>query len=70
MVLKMKATTVLAAVTWVLILGGMLSLALGLVVRRSDADLGLTMAILSGIAIGVGIVLVWFRSRMPDDEVQ
>ncbi|MDH5540529.1 MAG: hypothetical protein OEY03_14100 [Rhizobacter sp.] len=70
MVLKKKSTAALATVTWVLILGGMLSLALGLVVRRSDADLGLTMAILSGIAIAVGIVLVWVRSRMPDDEVR
>ncbi len=62
MVLKLS-TSRLAALTWVLIFGGMLMLALGLVVRRSDAALGWGMAGGSVAAIVVGVVLVWVRSR-------
>jgi len=69
MVLKRKMVG-LAALTWVLIFGGMLSLALGLVVQRSDAGLGLTIVVLAAIAIVAGIVLVWVRSRIADDEDQ
>lgn len=67
MVLKMSTATV-AAITWLLILGGMLALALGLVISRSDVGLGWIISVLSGLAILVGIVLVWVRSRMLDPE--
>jgi hypothetical protein len=65
MVLKISTSRV-AAITWVLIFGGMLMLALGLVVRRTDAGLGLGIAIVSVVAIAVGVVLVWARSRMKE----
>ena len=65
MVLKISASK-LAALTWVLIFGGMLMLALGLAVRRNDVDLGWCIAAVSVVAIGVGVVLVWVRSRMKE----
>jgi hypothetical protein len=65
MVLKIK-TGPLAAVTWVLIFGGMLMLALGLVVRRTEVELGSWIAGLSIAAIVVGVVLVWVRSRIGE----
>ena len=67
MVLKISASK-LATLTWVLIFGGMLMLALGLVVRRNDADLGWGIAVVSVVAIGVGVVLVWVRSRMKEGD--
>lgn len=67
MVLKV-ATSRIATLTWVLIFGGMLMLALGLVVRRTDAGLGLGIALASLVAITVGVVLIWVRSRMKEGD--
>jgi hypothetical protein len=67
MVLKVSAARV-ATLTWVLIFGGMLALALGLVVGRSDAALGVGIVVVSVAAIAVGVLLVWVRSRMKEDE--
>ena len=66
MVLKLSTTGV-GAVTWVLIFGGMLMLALGLVLRRTDPALGWAIAAVSITAIMLGAVLVWVRSRMKED---
>ena len=63
MVLKPSIRRV-AALTWVLIFGGMLALALGLVLRRSEPGLGGVIALASIACIVVGVVLVWVRSRM------
>ena len=67
MVLKVSAARV-AALTWVLIFGGMLMLALGLVLGRTDAVLGVGIVVVSVAAIVVGVLLVWVRSRMKEDE--
>lgn len=68
MVLK-TSTARVAALTWVLIFGGMLMLALGLVVGRSDPALGWAIAAASIAAIVVGVLLIWVRSRMePGDR--
>jgi hypothetical protein len=67
MVLKISTSRV-AALTWVLIFGGMLMLALGLVVGRSDAALGWGIAVVSVAAIVAGGLLVWVRSRMKEDD--
>jgi hypothetical protein len=56
----------LSAWTWSLIFGGMLGLALGLTVRRTDALLGWILIVASGAAVAVGIVLIWVRSTMND----
>ena len=63
MVLKISTGRV-AALTWVLIFGGMLMLALGLVVGRSYPGLGWAIAAASIVAIVVGVLLIWVRSRM------
>ena len=67
MVLKIS-TARIAALTWVLIFGGMLMLALGLVVRRNDDALGLGIALVSIGAIVVGVLLIWVRSRMDGGD--
>ena len=68
MVLK-TSTSRVAALTWVLIFGGMLMLALGLVVGRSDPALGWAIGAASIAAIVVGVLLIWVRSRMePGDR--
>ena len=67
MVLKLS-TSRLATLTWVLIFGGMLMLALGLVVRRTDVALGLGIVAVSIAAIVVGALLIWVRSRMKEDD--
>jgi hypothetical protein len=51
---------------WILIFVGMILLALGLSVQRSDAALGWTIAVPGIVSIAVGIVLIWIRSRMKN----
>jgi xanthine/uracil/vitamin C permease (AzgA family) len=65
MVLKISNAKI-DVLIWVLIFGGMLALALGLVVRRADAGLGWGIAIASILAIVAGVVLIWVRSRAPE----
>ncbi len=56
----------LATWTWALIFGGMLTLALALTVRHTDAALGWVLVGLSSLAVVVGVVLIWVRSTMRD----
>jgi len=53
---------------WVLIYAGMVLVALGLSVRRSDATLGWGIAGPGVTLIAIGIVLIWVRSRMKDPK--
>jgi len=53
---------------WILIYAGIFLLALGLSVQRSDAALGWGIAAPGIAAIGVGIVLIWVRSRMKNTK--
>jgi hypothetical protein len=50
---------------WLLIYGGLLVGGLGLFVDRQGSVLGIGMAVIGAVAVLVGIVLVWVRSRMP-----
>ena len=50
--------------TWPLIFVGIVLLALGLMVQRSDAALGWGIAAPGIALIVIGIVLIWVRSRM------
>ena len=52
--------------TWGLIFGGMLVLAVGLTVRGADTTLGWLLIAGSGLAIAVGVILIWVRSTMKD----
>ena len=49
---------------WILIYGGMFSLALGLVMRRSDPMLGWGIAAFGAMLTFAGALLIWARSRM------
>ena len=54
----------LEALVWVLIYGGLLLAVLGLAVQRADDPLGWSMVVAGALAAGVGVVLIWIRSRM------
>ena len=54
--------------TWPLIFVGIVLLALGLMVRRSDATLGWAIAAPGIALIVIGIVLIWVRSRMTNTK--
>jgi hypothetical protein len=51
------------ALVWVLIYGGMLSGTLGLFMLNGSGGLALLVA--GGIAVVLGILLIWLRSRWP-----
>ena len=53
---------------WILIYVGMLLIALGLSVQRSDAALGWGIAAPGIDSIAVGVVLIWVRSRMKNPK--
>ena len=50
--------------SWVLVYVGIVLVALGLAVARAEPPLGSGMAVAGGLAIVVGIALIWLRSRM------
>ncbi len=52
------------SVAWVAIYVGMALVALGIALQRSDAALGWSIAVVGGLGVAVGIVLIWLRSRM------
>jgi hypothetical protein len=52
--------------TWLLIYGGLLALALGAALRREGALLGWSVIAGGAAVTAIGIVLVWVRSRMAD----
>lgn len=49
---------------WVLLYGGLLAVALGVAVQRSDAALGWGITIGGAVAATLGVVLIVVRSRM------
>ena len=49
---------------WTLIYAGLLVLSLGLFTRTADADLGLYLMLLGGLAALAGAGLIYWRSRM------
>jgi hypothetical protein len=50
---------------WVLIFGGLFAAGFGVVLDRQGSVLGWPLSVAGGLAIFVGAVLVWLRSRMP-----
>lgn len=50
--------------TWVLIFGGLLVLSLSWFVEDSQAVLAASLAIAGAVATGVGVLLIYLRSRM------
>ena len=56
--------------TWLSIYAGLVALGLGLTVRRADEPLGWAILAFAGVAIAIGVTLIWVRSRLPDPIVQ
>jgi len=52
---------------WVLVYAGLLTVSLGLFVKRSDGGLGWTLIGSGALVAVVGAALIWVRSRMPQD---
>jgi vacuolar-type H+-ATPase subunit I/STV1 len=63
-------TNTIDKLVWVLIYGGLLSVCLGVFVRRSAEGLGWVLIALGAVVAMAGAVLVWVRSRMPDPVAQ
>ena len=61
----MKPSTV-EVLVWVLLYGGLILIALGLSIARSEAALGWVVVTAGGIAAAAGVVLIVARSRMSD----
>ncbi|MGJ7487962.1 hypothetical protein ACSFA2_22055 [Variovorax sp. LT2P21] len=53
---------------WILIYGGLFAFALGFATARIDAVLGWSIATPGAIAVAVGVVLIYVRSRLKDDK--
>lgn len=61
------AITRLQQLIWILIYGGLLTMVLGLSVRRTDDALGWTMVVAGGLMATVGAVLIYVRSKMKTE---
>lgn len=61
----MKAAKI-EKLVWVLIYGGLLSVALGISVQRGGHWIGWGMVAFGGMAVVAGVVLIVVRSRMKD----
>ena len=59
------STPRIAALTWILIFGGLLGLGLGVTILRTEHVLGSLLIAACVAAILAGAVLIWVRSRMP-----
>ena len=53
---------------WILVYVGLIVLGLGLSVRRSDASFGAVVAMIGGLLVAAGALLIWIRSRMSADK--
>jgi hypothetical protein len=62
--------TTLDKLAWTLIYGGLLVLALGLAVQRTEAGLGWTLASAGGVVAVAGALLIVVRSRMRQGRGQ
>jgi membrane protease YdiL (CAAX protease family) len=56
----------LGKLIWVLIYGGLLAVALGLVMQKTDGSLGWPIAMAGAVVTLVGAVLVFVRARRSD----
>jgi hypothetical protein len=52
---------------WVLIYAGMACAGLGIALQRNGSSGGWPVTALGLLGIAIGIVLIWVRSRLPDD---
>jgi hypothetical protein len=52
--------------TWILIFVGLFVLALGIASHRETPAGGWTLSVMGAIAMAIGVVLVYLRSRIPE----
>jgi hypothetical protein len=57
----------LDALIWTLIFGGLFALVLGIAAHDDAVVAGWSLSVLGAIATATGIVLIWVRSRLPED---
>ena len=55
---------------WILVYVGLIVFGLGLSVRHSDASFGAVVAMIGGLLVAAGVLLIWLRSRMSADKHQ
>jgi len=60
------STQRIGTLIWALIFGGLFVVAIGIALERSGESYGWSFIGAGGVAIVVGFVLVWVRSRMPE----
>jgi hypothetical protein len=60
------STQRIGTLIWVLIFGGLFVLGIGIALERSGESYGWNVIAAGALAIVVGCVLVWVRSRMPE----
>jgi hypothetical protein len=51
---------------WTLVFGGLLVLGPGVALQRAGESWGWLVIVAGALAVAVGIVLIWVRSRIPD----
>ena len=56
----------IGTIIWVLIFGGLFVVGIGIALERSGESYGWNVIAAGALAIVVGCVLVWVRSRMPE----
>ena len=52
--------------TWILIYGGLALLSLGFALQQQTRSWGAAVMVVGALAVVLGVVLIWVRSRMAD----
>jgi hypothetical protein len=60
------STQGIGTLIWVLIFGGLFVVGIGIALERSGESYGWNVIAAGALAIVVGCVLVWVRSRIPE----
>ena len=61
-----KSNATLEKWIWILIYGGLFMIIIGVATGRSEEVLGWSLAVPGGVLTGVGVVLIYVRSRSKD----
>lgn len=59
---------VMEKLIWILIYSGMLVAALGLFLWRDAPVAGVALMVIGGLDAAAGVLLIWLRSRRPEDR--